>query len=209
MMNRACRYVYLWPARLGYSLSANPGVICNFISLDNVACAEPVDPDGKDRGTKCDFVVRILPNEADKSKYTVDSGGLSSSNEISKSEVPSQRVNEKNSSSPWFALDILQRAFKSPVAATSAGEENFVQRPYFFRASSVTERNMWIGKINHAVQDFRHEQRRQQNEQRDFLLRNQAWVRGIYTSIQFRVGTAFLVGINFLVMVSPPKLSCA
>ena len=66
------RYVFLWASRIGYSLSPNPDIICNFISFDDISRAEVVDAESKDWRTKCDFVVQV--SETYNSEISIDRG---------------------------------------------------------------------------------------------------------------------------------------
>ncbi len=200
--------MYLWPSRIGYSLSPSPDVICNFISLDDVSCAEPLDPECKDSSTKCDFVVQVVPNLAHENIEKSNGEDLSFTKTVPKSNGPEHQLSQRSYAQrpTWFNFvkHGLQRALKSPAAHDLLKEDQAAHKPYFFRASSVSERNKWIHHINLAVANFQNEKQRHIHEQDNFLLRNQAWVRKIYTSITFRMATAFCVGINFLVMVCVP-----
>jgi hypothetical protein len=90
---------------------------------------------------------------------------------------------------------------RSKGATSSSGDVQCPPKPYFFRASSVSERNQWIDHINLAIAEFQEERRRQQQIQQNFYLRNQMWLRQTYNSIEFRMATALCVGLNFVAMV--------
>lgn len=202
------RYVYLWSSRIGYSLSPSPDVICNFISLDDVSCAEAVDPECKDCLTKSDFVVQVMQSSTNNNIEATNKNDLPAANDVPKFDWPEHHLSQRSevTRTPWFKTvrQWLRKAssFQLPALNSPSEEVQVNPKPYFFRASSVSERNKWIHHINVAVVNFQNEKRRKLHEQGNFLLRNQAWMRDIYTSIIFRMATAFCVGVNFLAMVS-------
>jgi hypothetical protein len=91
--------------------------------------------------------------------------------------------------------------FKPSKDSRLSSDAQCPPKPYFFRASSVSERNQWIDHINQAIAEHRDEKRRQQHVRQSFLLRNQMWLRETYSSIEFRMATALCVGLNFVAMV--------
>ena len=212
-----CRsYVYLWPSRIVYSLSPGPDIICNFISLDDVSCAEATDPEGEDWNTKCDFVVNIVPKSAEEKYATTDGEDHLSSEEKLKSILPDHNLAKRSNGPQSTSFNLVRESRQRTSARINAQaaddpskDAQLAQKPYFFRASSVSDRNNWIQHINSAVANFQSEKRRKRLEQGNFLLRNQARVRNIYTSIVFRMATAFCVGVNFLVMVRPLRAANA
>lgn len=177
-----------------------------------------MDAESKDWKIKCDFVVRV--NKKSDSEFPIDGGEVEpNSQKRPKDQLcnsPDLKNSRSDSTKKWPENEMQDRSLPcvgyviSAVTAllhrTKASTESLEPRTsqpvsYFFRASSVIERNLWVNQINQAVGEFRREKDRQQREQEHFLSRNQLWLRGIYMSIQFRMVTAIIVGLNFLSLV--------
>ncbi len=122
---------------MGNSLSPGPDIICYFISLDDVSCAESVDPEGKDWRTKCDFVVKIVPKLTKENISTTDGEEHSSANDNLKSIRPDYQLSQR-SNGPQTSFNIvregLQYAFKRIKLSgshDSSGTLQFEPRPYY------------------------------------------------------------------------------
>lgn len=151
---------------MGYSLSTTPHAICNFLSIEDIAGAEPEVYEGignAPQDTERSFVVKV---HAHGSPGNIGES-VHSPGEISKDKT-------------------------LPLSP----------KPYYFKASSITERDQWIEDINSALIGF-HRKR-----EAGGVLRIGSWRRfqrrlqSIYTSAPFQTATAITVGLNFFVTVS-------
>jgi hypothetical protein len=168
-------------------------VICNFIDINDIDSAVPVDPENKNFRGKCDFIVQT--RAAFPSVTSVQEP------KIGKLDGPAQRDEISRGQYAEPSVSNLRGARNAPFTTNRATESS---KPSFFRESSVIERNQWIDAINLAVARNEARQRQRRAIQKDFLLRNQMRLRSIYVSAEFQMAIAACVWLNFLAMVRRP-----
>ena len=184
-----CRYVCLWPSKIGYSLREVPSAICGFLDFDDVECAIPHSKIADNFQSDCDFIVQVKGIELS----------------ISANQTQTLVQCPKNSSSP-VRKSSLAELFKHSRGSSKSRSVPNQSQPYYLRATSILQRDPWVRDINRTLATYRLDQEKNLRDQASFLLRNQKKIRSVYNSFTFQSGTAVLVGLNFIVLIFQSQL---
>jgi hypothetical protein len=183
------RYVCLFTSKIGYSLSTTPHAICNFLSMEDIDSAAPDDTANSPHNAECSFIVSVLSRE-------------------NRTRNSDQIIHHSDSNQPDSSITAAatqQTATQEPFQGGGAvAIPPLGPKPYYFRASSIAERDEWIDDINSALRAFRRTEGSDGGQRASALPGYQLRLQSIYTSAPFQAATAITVGLNFFVTVSTP-----
>jgi hypothetical protein len=173
-----CRYVCLFASKIGYSLSTAPNAICNFTSIDDIFRAVPAEPESQFHDEECSFIVQVHKKGEDGVISESDQHGLA----------------HKKLSFEFTARNKFNK------------ETRICPRPYYFKATSIAERDQWISAINSALRANQREKEYKEIKNKNLFRRLQPTLRSIYSGLWFQFATALLVALNFFLTVSKFEL---
>ncbi len=167
-------------------MSTTPNAICNFLSLGDVSRAVPDESESQFHDAECSFIIKA---------HKQDEAGATSELD---------RLSPASYNPPGFAT--VAALGKSSCDNTSRNKVDIETRlgpkPYFFKASSIAERDQWVSAINSAVRDYQREKAYEECRKKSAFRRLQSRLRSVYTSLRFQFVTALMVAVNFFLTVS-------
>jgi hypothetical protein len=158
--------------------------------MEDIDSAVPEDTGNPLQDVECSFIVKVHTREhsTPNSTQNIGNSGLNQP-DPSKSDIATTQPDPP---------EISHGSGNVPVSQLGP-------KPYNFKASSIAERNQWIGDINSALRAYQRTKESDGGQRASALRAFQLRLQSFYTSMPFQAATAITVGLNFILTVSTSR----
>jgi hypothetical protein len=148
--------------------------------MDDVTRAVLAEPDSLFHDAECSFTVQVRTKGGD-------------------SEISESDQYNPLSSNPSVLAALGNQSFTS--RKNNDKETQIDPTPYYFKASSIAERDQWVSAINSALRAYQREKAYEELKNKNAFRRLQPKLRSIYAGLWFQFATALLIAVNFFLTV--------